>query len=96
MMTYRVEPALPQGVLSVQDQCGGDPPRPVEARPGAFAACIGFIGGADGPTAVFLTGPGEPGPMAALSSLYFELPEKTCWRMLFREPRRRELQLTIL
>jgi len=96
LLAYRVEPELPRGVLTVQDTCGGDPPRYLEPRPGEFAACIGIIGGADGPTAVFFTHPGEEKRQAAVSSLYFELPEKTRWRMVFREARRSEKEVVIL
>lgn len=88
VMTYRVEPELPQGVLMVQDNCGGDPPRPAQVQENEFAACVGIIGGADGPTAICFTRPGEKKRNTAVSSLYFDLPEKTTWRMLFREPRR--------
>lgn len=89
-MTYTVAPGLPDGVLSVADCCDGDRPRQPKAAPGqpqaaSCAAVIGVIGGADGPTAIFL-GPKDHGNLcAACSSLYFEPVENIEWRLVFRQ-----------
>lgn len=83
-MVWRVEPELPRGVLYVQDRDQGDQPRAISK---GTDCAVAVIGGADGPTALLLESSGK---QAAVSRLYFELPEQTHWRLRFREPRRPE------
>lgn len=94
MITWRAEPELPRDVLTIRDRDGGDQPRSRAAGNGG-AACIGIIGGADGPTAVILAAPGAEKKQAAVSGLYFTPPEQIHWQLRFRESRRPELTLPV-
>ena len=66
--------------------------------PGMFslqdAACVGIIGAADGPTAIFMAGKGEP--CGTFSSLYFEPGKPVEWRMRFYEKRVEDLEVKLL
>ena len=93
MMTYTLSPDLPESEFSVRDCVRGDEPKAVRKPENAFLpeahsdACIGVIGGADGPTAVFLTGKGKteaPKLHAACSALHFEPAARIEWRTAFR------------
>lgn len=90
---WRVEPELPQNVLTIRDRDPGDRPRSM-AR-GSGASGVGIIGGADGPTAVVIGAPNVPGKHVSVSGLYFDLPEQTTWQMVFREPRRTEKEIEV-
>ena len=85
-MEYTVSPELSPSVFCIRDAAPGDPPRmkrPADAGgavPVGGAACIGIIGGADGPSRVFVTGGRPEGRQLACSSLYFELPERIEWQ----------------
>ncbi len=84
MLQYSVTPALPENALSVRDSVPNDPPRPRDASndPSApqGAACIGIIGGADGPTAIVF---GANAPHAAYSSLHFAPVNDVDWFLAF-------------
>lgn len=86
-MQYTLSPDLPEEEFYVRDCCGGDAPRQKERR----AAALGIIGGADGPTAVFIAGKEGLGAHQAYSSLYFEEPASTEWRMEFRVKMREDI-----
>ena len=107
-MTYAVSPKIPRRELQIQD-CGGDRPRKIlprepedrflpEAKDDACvmagASAIGIIGGADGPTAIFMAGKGEP--CGTFSSLYFEPGKPVEWRMRFYEKRVEDLEVKLL
>lgn len=107
-MTYAVSPKIPRRELQIQD-CGGDRPRRIlprepedrflpEAKDDACvmagASAIGIIGGADGPTAIFMAGKGEP--CGTFSSLYFEPGKPVEWRMRFYEKRVEDLEVKLL
>ncbi len=86
-MMYQIEPELPKGLLRISDAEEGDQPRRklgvMENEYGpTMAASIGIIGGADGPTAMFL---GSPKPQVVFSSLHFEPMETVNWQMTFYE-----------
>ena len=55
------------------------------------AAAIGIIGGADGPTSLFLAGKWSGEARSVMSSLYFEPVEKICWKPNFMEKEREDL-----
>ncbi len=87
VMMYTIVPELPKGLLTIMDANEGDRPRqkprkPVDKFYPDAVASIGIIGGADGPTVMFL---GSPKPQVAFSSLHFEPVEKVEWKMTFYE-----------
>lgn len=93
-MIYTLSPEPPRGFLSIEDCAKSDQPMKfVSDEPAVPAAvddtCIGIIGGADGPTAVFVTvdRPQERNAHAACSALRFEAvaPREIEWRAVFRE-----------
>ena len=78
-----MDPPLPPEAFSVQDTAPADP---VQRTDGAAdgAACIGIIGGADGPVAVaFVNRAGEAGVRRACSSLHFVPPADVTWQTWF-------------
>lgn len=87
-MRYTLEPPLPAGEMLLQDAAPGDTVRTVVTADGLSAeesACsIGIIGGADGPTAVFVSGcaAGED-VRAACSAVRYEPVETVTWRVRF-------------
>ncbi len=95
-MAYRIEPPLPEGVLSVSDCAGSDAPRGGGGTDGGCASvAFGVIGGADGPTAVYLSAPHD-GTAAACSALHFEPPADVEWRMTFHVRRAAAFRLSLI
>ena len=88
-LEYTVSPELPPDALQIRDTAPTDPPRPKipENRSGEVpvngAACIGIIGGADGPTSVFVSGGAPSDRRVAYSSLHFAPPEQVTWQLRF-------------
>ena len=89
LLTYTVTPPLADGSFILKD---------VSEAKTVPVSGIGVIGGADGPTAVFIAGKNnacgpESGnasengaaPYVACSALYFYPPQNIRWRMLFLE-----------
>lgn len=90
-MAYTLVPDIPGRGFIIQDSSEGDRPRrrtsgskfePVSA---CSVGVIGIIGGADGPTAVFVSVGSAPKLHAACSSMYFEPKEDVEWSIIFRE-----------
>ena len=99
-MTYRLAPDLPDKNFSVQDCRENDEPRRLvkdQFEPQVNgAACIGIIGGADGPTAILLSN-GDPSPAhLALSALQFKPAKEIEWRMVFREKLMEDIEITLI
>lgn len=91
-MTYTVSPAPPKNLISVEDCTQNDPPVEREApkdypfMPEAQNAAVIVIGGADGPTALFVTAKSEDKTvLTACSALHFAPPKKIAWRIVFHE-----------
>ena len=102
MMTYTLEPEIPVRNFMLQDCVPSDEPRirkvhfSNQAEINGAAACIGIIGGSDGPTAVIFTH-GEPfKPHAACSSLRFEPIQEVEWQVTFREKLLPDLDVELL
>ncbi len=90
-LSYTIDPPLPAGEVELRDCCGGDAARPAVCDPmgpdAAGTACIGIIGGADGPTALGFARQEEKPPVQyAVSSAYFDPPERVTWHLLLRLP----------
>lgn len=86
-LCYTLEPPLPAGEMLLQDAAPGDTVRTVVTADGLSAeesACIAIIGGADGPTAVFVSGcaAGED-VRVACSAVRYEPVETVTWRVRF-------------
>ena len=97
-VVYSISPDLPDDACSIVDCSYGDNPRIIANTlnesnddnvflPEA-AASIGIIGGADGPTSIFVANgsadEGEIRTHSACSSLRFQLVEIVYWKMMFR------------
>lgn len=90
LMAYKLDPPLSGSRFVIRDTEESDEPRLTvtpdpESPRQTSAACIGIIGGADGPTALFFSRDPAPAPMAAHSALRFEPAKKIVWQMLFLE-----------
>ena len=88
-LEYAVSPELSPDTLQIRDAAPTDPPRlkiPENSSgevPVNGAACIGIIGGADGPTSVFVSGGAPSDRRVAYSSLHFAPPEQVTWQLRF-------------
>ena len=91
-MVYDLSPELPQEALRIQDCVKSDAPRQkpkaaeLSGGHGSGAASVAIIGGADGPTAIFLAaGGGSKQPRCDCSALHFEPVEDVTWKAVFQE-----------
>lgn len=78
-MEYTLSPDLPDMEFTVQDCGRGDSPRTVRKK----AAAVEIIGGAHGPTSIFLAGKNIEDNHAAFSAVHFEPVDMVEWRMTF-------------
>ena len=88
IMGYMLEPELSDEEFRVLDCERSDPPRRAAisdplAVSVSVAATVGVIGGADGPTALFLSPPPGKITHSAVSSMHFEPRAETEWRTVF-------------
>ena len=106
-MEYRIEPELASHQYRIMDSTQGDEPRPMqithaggpaEVQINGEAAAIGIIGGADGPTAVFVGRPDRKAGQlrVASSSMHFEHVDEVEWRMVFLEKLHRDLTVQVI
>jgi len=80
-ITYSVTPPLKEGELQIHDQAKSDPVH-MEREEGA--ASVSIIGGADGPTSIFLFGKSrQPETSLACSSLHDNPVDHVDWKMDF-------------
>lgn len=99
-MTYTLEPEIPKGLLTLRDCTEGDQWRKNgEVHVSSGAASIGIIGGADGPTAVFVSHGERPKPkpeaQVAYSSIHFDLVEEVTWLPVFHEKLVEDKEITL-
>ena len=97
-MCYSLEPDITGRGFLIQDCDHGDKPRRKRkdlVETAACAATIGVIGGADGPTAVFV-GANTPKLHAACSALHFEPVAEVEWRTVFSEKRMEDVEIQLL
>lgn len=101
-MQYTLEPPLPVGDFALVDAAPGDEARACKVENGLTAqesACIGIIGGADGPTAVFVSGKGDEAGenvRAAYSSLHYKPVETVTWRARFMARPKEAVTVTLM
>lgn len=101
-MTYRLEPDLPDKSFRVLDCQQSDAPRVKKAEGNAegnaenTASTIGIIGGADGPTAVVVSGKRISNGHTAISSLHFQPQKEVEWRIVFYEKLVEDREVTLL
>ena len=89
--SYALEPALED--FSLEDVLEGDQMRPKAPKEGeilgggiavtSMASSVGIIGGADGPTALYVGAPQPPVCRVAYSGLRFEPAEQVTWVPIF-------------
>lgn len=85
MMSYTLTPELPGREFSINDCLQSDSPQRKQQLNTNVASAIGIIGGADGPTAVFLTTKNkEPQLRRVCSALHFEPVADVEWKMVFQ------------
>lgn len=100
MLTYTLEPEIPGNQFWLRDDGDGDSPRQKRAQTDGFApkavSGIGIIGGADGPTAIIMSGRNSSKLHTAYSSLYFEPRESICWRLSVRIRTMEDMEVVLL
>ncbi|MBQ7117211.1 MAG: hypothetical protein IJN88_03265 [Clostridia bacterium] len=95
-MTYTLEPELPGESYQVRDCADNEQPKlkprnKLEPH-SSYDACVGIIGGEDGPTAVFTSAGQTIKQHCALSALRFEYADDIEWRIVFREKLRADTE----
>lgn len=94
VLHYQVDPELPEGTLLVSDCSLPDLPK------SPAASSIAVIGGADGPTSVFVAGKvsgskEESSGKSAFSSLHYEPADEVEWKLTFRVQDPRQIQVSV-
>lgn len=101
-MQYTLEPPLPVGDFVLVDAAPGDEARACKVENGLTAqesVCIGIIGGADGPTAVFVSGKGDEAGedvRAVYSSLHYKPVETVTWQARFMARPKEAVTVTLM
>ena len=104
-ISYALSPGLPADEFSVFDSVIGDNPRqrridrnaPQSASGHEMAAgSVGIVGGADGPTAIFLYGPSSETSCVACSALRFDPLHDVEWQMAFHEKARPDITVELI
>ena len=102
VMRYTLFPELEEDI-SVCDCCDGDKPMEIAVEGDSFTpesqnnACIGIIGGADGPTVIVAGDKAQGRLHAACSALHFEpVRDDVVWRIMFSIQYFDEVTFTII
>ena len=100
-MTYTLEPELPGRNFQVRDclqneQAKRKPRNQFEPEANYDACAIAIIGGADGPTAVFVSAGHNLEQHCALSALRFEYADDIEWKIVFREKLMEDIETELL
>ena len=106
-MEYRIEPELASRQCRIMDCKQSDEPRPMkitraegpaEVQINGEAVAIGIIGGADGPTAVFMSSPTSKTSQLriASSSMCFEHVDEVEWRIVFLEKLHEDITIQVI
>ena len=100
-MTYTLKPELPKRNFTVRDCSDNEHPKrklknEFESEAHSDASAIAIIGGADGPTEVFVS-PGQDSEQhIALSALRFEHTDDIEWKIVFREKLTDDIAIKLL
>ena len=100
-MTYILEPELPGRNFQVRDCLQNEQPKrkprnQFEPEANYDACAIAIIGGADGPTAFFVSGGQNLEQHRALSALRFEHADDIEWKIVFREKLMEDIETELL
>ncbi len=100
-MTYTLEPPLSGVNFTVRDCLENEVARRMPKKPyepdATYNACIGIIGGADGPTAMVVSPKNRNGEVhAALSALHFEPISDVEWKIEFRAKMIEDIEITLV
>lgn len=100
-MTYVLEPELPGRNFQVRDCLPNEQPKlkpknQFEPQSEYDACCVGIIGGADGPTSVFVSPIHKTEQHIALSALRFEPANDIEWKIVFREKLVEDIEIELL
>lgn len=100
-MTYTLEPELPGRNFQVRDCLDNEQPKrkpknQFEPQASYDACSIAIIGGADGPTAVFVSADQNLEQHRALSALRFEHADDIEWKIVFREKLMEDIKTELL
>lgn len=100
-MTYTLEPELSDRNFRVRDVAENEQPKlrpkkPFEPEATYDACAVGIIGGADGPTAVFVSASEQKMQQhAAMSALRFEYTDDIEWKIVFREKMIEDIEIDL-
>ncbi len=100
-MTYTLEPELSGRNFQVRDCLQNEQPKrkpcnQFEPRANYDACSVAIIGGADGPTAVFVSDGQNSEQHRALSALRFEYANDIEWKIVFREKLMEDIEVELL
>ena len=100
-MTYTLEPELSGEKFLVRDCCANEPPKRkpknrFEPQASYDACSVAIIGGADGPTAIFVSAGQSCERHIALSALRFEYAEDIEWKIIFREKLTEDTEIELI
>lgn len=100
-MTYTLEPELPERNFQVRDCLQNEQPKrkprnQFEPETNYDACAIAIIGGADGPTAVFVSGGQNSEQHRALSALRFEHADDIEWKIVFLEKLMEDIEVELI
>ena len=100
-MTYTLEPELTERNFQVRDCIQNEQPKrkpsnQFEPQVNYDACAIAIIGGADGPTSVFVSAGQNLGQHCALSALRFEYADDIEWKIVFREKLMEDIETELL
>ncbi len=101
MLSYTLSPDLPNSAFSIVDCLPSEQPRRKHSPDLAPQAsdcvlCTAIIGGADGPTSIFLQPQTQEKLHAACSALHFQPVSRVEWRMVFYERQKEDCHIPLL
>lgn len=95
-MTYTLEPDLSPRDFQLRDCLDNEQPKLKSDIQMNGASCVGIIGGADGPTAIFSSAGHGAQQKVALSSLRFEHAKDIEWKIVFRQKLTGDIEIELI